>query len=1162
MRGSRSTDKRITSGATKRHPGTITFRLAAVVLCVTQGLTAAVVPANEWLLDEGTGTAVYDTGSNANHGSLMEGTSGGVQGPQWLADPERGTVLSFDGADDYILTASQGVLGSVPRTVTLWFNLSASQYRHTLVEWGVNTQASQYFRLLVENNRLRFEVSGGNALALNAGTLIENQWYHAALVADDFNSDGQVRTSEVKFYLNGELVPQTGGVDQLINTVFDGDDWVRLGGGQAWNGIAVPREPLKGMVDNVRIYDVALSAADILDDMEKIIQPPPLLVHEWLFQEGDGVTTADTGSAENTGTLMEGTNSGVHGPRWVTDVQRGEVLEFDGDDWVLTDSQGILGSQARTVTAWFCLLDNSARHTLIQWGSAATAGRYFRLLIEARQLRFEVGSGNALALNSGDLALNTWYHVALAVDDFNGDGQVRTSEVKFYLNGRPAAQTGGIDQVVNTVFTDSNCYVRLGGAAQVGTGSVPREAMTGYLDDVRIYGAALSLEQICEDMNQPTAWSPMPAHGSSIPVSTEFISWMPGSYAQPHQVYFGTDYAAVNQATPADPRGVFLGAAEVVGPDAAGRCMIALAEESILLSAETTYYWRVDGLDSTDSTSPWKGSVWSFTTNPLDMSVRNLTCTANFPTLVLHWDPPVDAVNPLYDVVIAEDPGTQRVVWQVSGVDAESWQADVSGMVIAHTYYCRVEAYDPSDPEIRGSSEILPVGFKAPAIVEDFNAYTQDSELFAAWQDGTTNATGSVITLSYEADGQSMQLAYDNRPGSLRSEAARVYSVPQNWMSWGTQVLQFSFRGSPDNLPGAVYAELTDADGHSGRVYYRGSDQDVVQEPWSEWRQFRAELGAFAEQGVDATRINCLKTGVESTTQESASGVLYIDNVGLDIKRCPADYDNPGDFNRDCSLDLADIELLARCWLASAYQVGAAPVQPGGAVVYYRFDETGGSVVNDRSGGQHHGIVEADDPDSVWDCQGVQNGCINFDQATSVLLPDGVLDGIGAAFTISFWIAFDDANMHAGDHIEFSSGHLSEDAADTTIYAIGGTGSGWHHLCVTKDNSARLARIYWDGVIVAETSTAIITGDDSTIGISRLGSALSGEYEFLGGKMDEFRVFGRALTHAEVVLLYGGASAVIQQPLEPIMCPSDPMPDGRIDLADFYQLAVFWLDQE
>jgi len=241
----------------------------ALVLVIAAGVlsySAQAALVNHWAMNEGSGYSVTDSGTGASTGVFQQGGNAAVnpgEGPQWVTDPLRGTALKFDG-NDYVLTDSQGVLGAAPRTVTAWFYLSSDQNRHTLVEWGVNTVSAQYFRLLVENKRLRFEVSGGNALALNAGDLSENRWYHVALVVGDFNNDGQVRTPEVKFYLDGQLTPQTASLNQVINTVFGGDDWVRLGGGQTWQTEAAPRNPLNGMLDDVRIYDTALTAEEIV----------------------------------------------------------------------------------------------------------------------------------------------------------------------------------------------------------------------------------------------------------------------------------------------------------------------------------------------------------------------------------------------------------------------------------------------------------------------------------------------------------------------------------------------------------------------------------------------------------------------------------------------------------------------------------------------------------------------------------------------------------------------------------------------------------------------------------------------------------------------------------------------------------------------------------
>ena len=98
------------------------------------------------------------------------------------------------------------------------------------------------------------------------------------------------------------------------------------------------------------------------------------------------------------------------------------------------------------------------------------------------------------------------------------------------------------------------------------------------------------------------AYSPFPPDGAQGTKQTTTLSWSPGVYAASHEVYFGTDAAAVAAATKASP--------EYVGDK-------QLGDESLdpgKLAFDTTYFWRVDEVDSANAASPWAGSVWSFWT--------------------------------------------------------------------------------------------------------------------------------------------------------------------------------------------------------------------------------------------------------------------------------------------------------------------------------------------------------------------------------------------------------------------------------------------------------------------------------------------------------------------------------------------------------------------
>ncbi|MHC4204743.1 MAG: DUF1349 domain-containing protein, partial [Planctomycetota bacterium] len=95
---------------------------------------------------------------------------------------------------------------------------------------------------------------------------------------------------------------------------------------------------------------------------------------------------------------------------------------------------------------------------------------------------------------------------------------------------------------------------------------------------------------------------PNPANGAVDVSPTQILTWVAGAVAASHEVYFGTDADAVKNATTASP--------EYTGPK-------ALGEENYdpgKLNLNTTYYWRIDEVNSVNPDSPWAGNVWSFST--------------------------------------------------------------------------------------------------------------------------------------------------------------------------------------------------------------------------------------------------------------------------------------------------------------------------------------------------------------------------------------------------------------------------------------------------------------------------------------------------------------------------------------------------------------------
>jgi hypothetical protein len=101
------------------------------------------------------------------------------------------------------------------------------------------------------------------------------------------------------------------------------------------------------------------------------------------------------------------------------------------------------------------------------------------------------------------------------------------------------------------------------------------------------------------------ARSPEPAIGATDVRQTVTLRWVAGDKAAQHDVYLGTDQAAVEGATTATAN-IYRGRQALD--------VTTYTPKEAPLEWGKTYYWRVDEVNDTAADSPWKGSVWKFTT--------------------------------------------------------------------------------------------------------------------------------------------------------------------------------------------------------------------------------------------------------------------------------------------------------------------------------------------------------------------------------------------------------------------------------------------------------------------------------------------------------------------------------------------------------------------
>ena len=184
-----------------------------------------------------------------------------------------GEALSFDGVDDFVQTEFQGVLDSADRTFEAWINVSANAPTANLaiVDYGLNAVGSRNTFNVNSGRGLTFISGGTNAnMGTAAGIIPAGQWTHVAFVLD--NGIGFL-------YLNGVQV----GTANLsaVNTPSGNDSLII---GQRVSGGSIP---FAGEIDEVRIWSVARSQAEIMADMNTIYcGPTPNLAAYYNMNQG------------------------------------------------------------------------------------------------------------------------------------------------------------------------------------------------------------------------------------------------------------------------------------------------------------------------------------------------------------------------------------------------------------------------------------------------------------------------------------------------------------------------------------------------------------------------------------------------------------------------------------------------------------------------------------------------------------------------------------------------------------------------------------------------------------------------------------------------------------------------------------------------------------
>jgi len=203
--------------------------------------------------------AYYSFSGNADDMS-GGGNHGTVEGATLTADRfgNSNSAYSFDGIDDYIEIGDVEIVSGNTMSISAWFKTSGTlQYATAIVSKLYSSPAYHLGGSLPRDggNKIEFLV-GGYCYAESNAALNDGLWHHAVGVYD-----GTLTSDNLKLYIDDFLQDKTR--DSTAN-IIDSSDPLTMGATKHSSGSPIA-DYLDGVIDDVRIYNRALTASEVHD---------------------------------------------------------------------------------------------------------------------------------------------------------------------------------------------------------------------------------------------------------------------------------------------------------------------------------------------------------------------------------------------------------------------------------------------------------------------------------------------------------------------------------------------------------------------------------------------------------------------------------------------------------------------------------------------------------------------------------------------------------------------------------------------------------------------------------------------------------------------------------------------------------------------------------
>lgn len=436
--------------------------MAIGFLSLSQMCGAALVA--EWNFDD-VGNLGNDSGTN----SFNLATGGGFATPTYVEEGKVGGAASF--VDDSGFTTPTNIYPNGDFTFSGWFKPSDTNFTTAITPLSRRAGFELYaaggsWRARIWKHDLTSDVRVGPAI-------VADEWVHIAIwynSTDVPDANGNY-TGSFRLWVNGENLGGVNNAEYNANDTYD----MHLG--------SKSTADYRGLMDEVKIYDTALSASEI----RRLAGQP---VAEWTF-DVPGDLGNDTGVGYATpGSFDLLTGSGFTTPTYDATGRVGGAARFVDDSGFITPTN-IYPNGSFSFAAWVKADDASITSLITPFSRRAgfeiyVAGGLWRSRVWKQDLTSDVKIGPAVVAGE-------WIHLALIYRKISGpDGSGNyTGTFRLWVNGE---NLGGVN---NAEYNANDSYT-------MDLGSHSTIDFRGLMDEVRIYDYDLSQSEIFR-----LAYSPM-----------------------------------------------------------------------------------------------------------------------------------------------------------------------------------------------------------------------------------------------------------------------------------------------------------------------------------------------------------------------------------------------------------------------------------------------------------------------------------------------------------------------------------------------------------------------------------------------------------------------------------------------------------------------------